>query len=211
MQIDKLYSYGIGKDISFEINFQKYWPIQTYLYDHTIDKLPMHKEEHLFSWKKEGVGPVATNELNTLANHIKENNDTNNNNLMLKMDVEGAEWFSLNAASDETLRQFKQIVLEFHFLTKPNKFASQETKLNVLRRLKNLFHIVHVHGNNFAEYYEDEDYLIPSVLEVTYLRKDHNIEISTTKYYYPIEGLDYANNWLKYDILLHKKPFAPST
>ena len=45
-------------------------------------------------FKKEGLGPDKTENCNTLENYIVQNGDKNKK-LILKMDVEGAEWDAL--------------------------------------------------------------------------------------------------------------------
>ena len=206
-QIDKLYSYGISHDIGFEVDFVNHWPVKSYLYDHTIDGLPEHDKQNLLFWKKEGIAATKTVNLNSLTSHIEENGDKNNQNLMLKMDVEGAEWLSLLATKDEVLLQFKQIVIEIHGLTITHQLYSE--KLAVLKKLHELFYVVHIHGNNLGAVYENDVYLIPNVMEITYLRKDANIKTSQLTQTYPIQNLDYSNRFQGSDIQFNKPPFAP--
>jgi hypothetical protein len=63
--------------------------------------------------------------------------------IVVKMDVEGAEWKSLAAASDATLARIDQLVIELHGVDDPAYLA-------LLRRLKRHFHVAHVHFNNYA-------------------------------------------------------------
>lgn len=63
--------------------------------------------------------------------------------LVVKMDVEGAEWDSLLSASDETLDRFDQLAIELHYMNEPRH-------IEVVKRLKQFFHIAHLHFNNHA-------------------------------------------------------------
>lgn len=63
--------------------------------------------------------------------------------LVVKMDVEGAEWDTLAGLSDETLARIDQLVVEFHKV-------EDERFIDQFRRLKRHFHIVNVHYNNFS-------------------------------------------------------------
>lgn len=63
--------------------------------------------------------------------------------IVLKMDVEGAEWDSLMKISDEVLEQIDQMAVEFHK-------TGNEKYLRVIERLKRFFFIGDVHFNNFA-------------------------------------------------------------
>jgi hypothetical protein len=63
--------------------------------------------------------------------------------VVLKMDVEGAEWDSLLSTSDEVLRGIDQLAIEMH--------GVDEAKyLLLVRKLKEHFHVAHLHFNNFA-------------------------------------------------------------
>jgi hypothetical protein len=61
--------------------------------------------------------------------------------LVLKMDVEGAEWDALSYVPDSLLQNINQLTVEFHGVDDP-KYAA------VVRRLKQFFVIGHVHFNN---------------------------------------------------------------
>ena len=63
--------------------------------------------------------------------------------LVMKIDVEGAEWDSFLAVPDDTLDQIDQLTVEFHGMP-------EEKHLAVVQRLKQFFHVVHLHFNNFA-------------------------------------------------------------
>lgn len=63
--------------------------------------------------------------------------------IVVKMDVEGAEWASLAAASEATLARIDQLVIELHGVEDPAYLA-------LVRRLKQYFHVAHVHFNNYA-------------------------------------------------------------
>ncbi len=89
---DALYSYGIGSDMRFESHLVRENPIPAYLYDHTIGGLPEENASSLITWKREGIGPRCTADLNSLQGHVAENGHAEKKNLLLKMDVEGAEW-----------------------------------------------------------------------------------------------------------------------
>ena len=64
-------------------------------------------------------------------------------NLLVKIDIEGAEWDSLMATPDAVLDRISQMPMELHG-TDERKF------LEVVRRLKRQFYLVNVHFNNFS-------------------------------------------------------------
>jgi hypothetical protein len=63
--------------------------------------------------------------------------------LVVKMDVEAAEWDVILDASDETLDQIDQLAIELHFV-------HEERYAAAIRRLKEFFHLAHLHINNFS-------------------------------------------------------------
>ena len=46
---------------------------------------------------------------------IKENGHSNEQNMILKKDIEKQEWESLIDLNEKTLNQFKHIAIEYHF------------------------------------------------------------------------------------------------
>ncbi len=62
---EKLYSYGINKDIGFETDFLSKWKIPAYLYDHTINTLPVQPSLQIVKWYKEGIAPFKSSQLGT--------------------------------------------------------------------------------------------------------------------------------------------------
>ena len=202
-----LYSYGIGGNMRFESHFVRENPIPAYLYDHTISGLPEENPSSLITWKQEGIGPRRTADLNSLQGHVAENGDAEKENLLLKMDVEGAEWLSLLETPDDVMGRFKQVVIELHGLgTRPGD--AYENQVKVLRKLNKTFHLVHVHGNNHSNLRVVGNYMVPQVLEVTYVRKSDFVAVASTTQY-PMPRLDFPNLWGRNDIILDFYPFAP--
>jgi hypothetical protein len=78
----------------------------------------------------------------TLASHLLRNGDEGKR-VVVKMDVEGAEWDSLLFAPDEVLERIDQLVLELHGVDNV-KYAA------AVQRLNRFFHVANVHFNNFV-------------------------------------------------------------
>lgn len=96
-----------------------------------------------------------------------------NQNLGLQMDIEGAEWEVFMRTPRESLRQFRFIVAEFHGFDWSPFLWDFATKIRpVFRRLMRDFSVVHVHANNCCRAVTVGDLLIPSVIEVSFVRRD---------------------------------------
>ena len=145
------YSYGIagydqwGCDISTALKI----PVHQYdCFDTTRPACPGGTA--LFH--PECVGDAAKTEqghmFDTLTNHVAGNGDTSKQ-IVLKIDVEGAEWNTLLSAPDEMLERIDQMAVEFHWLQDGSTgWLHDEKYLSVVKRLKEFFEIAHVHFNN---------------------------------------------------------------
>ena len=78
----------------------------------------------------------------TLAGQFAKNGDAARP-LVMKMDVEGAEWDSFLLAPDRVFEHIDQMDVEFHHVD-DQKFVA------TMQRLKEFFDIAHVHYNNFS-------------------------------------------------------------
>jgi hypothetical protein len=92
--------------------------------------------------------------------------------LILQMDIEGAEYRVISATTVETLSRFRIIVVEFHELSNLfTKFGFREIS-NTLRKLLLTHRVVHIHPNNFGEVTVRAHLSVPSLMEFTFYRKD---------------------------------------
>lgn len=194
--IQKVYSIGIDHEISWDMEIAKRG-IPCYMYDPFIDSLT---ESHpLFHWKKQGVcGPENDNpQFSTLEALLKHNMHIGHKDLILKMDIEGAEWDILKHMTPEILEHFSQIILELHDL------HNLELSDTITRSLQNLLlthQPVHLHGNNFMPSLHINELVLPRVLEILYIRKsDH--EFISSSHFYP-RKIEAPNNPNRNDIIL---------
>jgi hypothetical protein len=172
-QIDVLYSYGISTNIEFETEFCHRYNCRAHLYDHTINSLPATVPH--FTFHKEGIGHQNTEELKTFYHHLQFNTDQESN-VFLKMDVEGAEFASLLEIPDETLKRIPQIVIELHRIDQIDSEEDFNKKYLFLKKMSKLFHVYHVHYNNYDHTVVKCGYRIPQTIEVTYVNKGITLE-----------------------------------
>lgn len=78
----------------------------------------------------------------TLENQVSRNGDAGKH-LVLKIDVEGAEWDAFMNAPHDLLERIDQIAVEFHGY-------NQRRFLRAIRKLKKFFHVAHLHWNNHS-------------------------------------------------------------
>lgn len=99
--------------------------------------------------------------------------------LILQMDIEGAEWEVLGSMTDETLLRFRHLVIEFHDMEFLWSKGSMH-RHSILKRLTGTHHVVHVHANNCCGLYKREGIDIPRVIEISFLRKDRDFRNERT-------------------------------
>lgn len=160
------YSFGINHDVSWDDDLADRG-YDVFMYDHTIKKLPIERKE--FHFFPKGIADMApTNELDDLDSFMQNNGHMEKKNMILKMDVEGAEWGFLDRVSSETLQKFDQIILEIHKLF--DKGLKSEI-ISGLNKINTTHGVVHVHANNYAWIFEKEQMRIADTLEVTWVNK----------------------------------------
>lgn len=144
------YSFGISNNIQFDKALADKG-IDVFMYDHTINSLPYQNPK--FHWKKLGLCGKKTfkTNLKNLENLIKENGHTNEENMILKMDIEKWEWESLIDVNEETLNQFKYIAIEYHFVDEKT-VQNEYLYYNVLKKISKTHQPFYVRCNNDRGY-----------------------------------------------------------
>lgn len=134
---DILISGGISGDISFEEQFLNKYDITCEAFDGSISKLP--KSNNKISFNKLYIGDINNDNYTNLHDIIDKHN-----NIFLKMDIEGGEFPFFHSLNSTHMNRLKQIVLEIHFPTTPNRWK-------ILDKLAETHYLIHIHGNNFQK------------------------------------------------------------
>ena len=143
--LDAGYSYGVGSndDWGCEVSRRYHVPVQQY---DCFDPARPTCDGGTFVFHHECVGDrtgySGSRFFDTLQNQIRRNGDTGRR-LIIKMDIEGAEWDSLLAAPDDLLASIPQITMEMHGFDDPKI-------VEALRKLKRNFYLVNLHFNNWS-------------------------------------------------------------
>lgn len=194
------YSFGISDDVSWDSDIANRG-IDVFMYDHTINGLPTKsKHFHFFKTGITGISKENSN-LKTIEEIIIANGHKDNNNLILKCDIEGAEWEAFAETPSEIMSQFKQIVVEFHGVNDVFNDAKFNTVCYVLDKLNETHQVVHVHCNNYGSFDIIGGVPMPNTYEVTYLIKEGNTFKHNTQAF-TIKDLDRPNNPSKADYYL---------
>lgn len=162
-----LVSIGIGDNNDADLTLAERG-LRVHAWDHTIGNLP--RDHALITFHRIGVGATDATNIRTLTSITDMSFGEDINNLLLLMDVEGHEWEVLSAVSDTTLNRYSMLGLEFHNLG--DALLLESVVLDVLERLRRHFTPVVVHPNNHGTLWASEGFVLPDMLEVTYVRSD---------------------------------------
>jgi hypothetical protein len=139
------YSYGVGPndDWGCQISSTHRVPVHQYdCFDPARPACPtgtfVFHDECIAERREKAFGRL----FDTLTSQIARNGDTGKR-LIVKIDVEGAEWDALMATPDEVLATIDQLPMELHGVNEA-KFVE------VVRKLKRNFYLVNLHFNNFS-------------------------------------------------------------
>jgi mannosyltransferase OCH1-like enzyme len=198
----QLFSYGISNDISFDEHYIEMTKFQkkAFGFDHTIEGIKTLYGDH-FTHFREGLSALETPQTNNFLIHFEKHG--NQSEVLLKIDVEGAEYeYFENTDCFFLSKVAKCIVIEFHWLSDS---AYRNRFFNIVKELNKYYRICHVHGNNYDTVftYREGNFscTMPNVIELTFLAKDIcQNEINETESF-PTE-LDRPNNPQKPDISL---------
>jgi hypothetical protein len=162
------YSFGVGFDVSWDADMADRGAT-IFQYDHTVER-PCQQHAS-FHFCRLAIAATDGSTMRTIQTLLEENEHASETDMILKIDIEGAEWDVFDQASAHTLSHFKQIVCEFHGLTGVRDPRWCERAERVLLRLASTHAPVHVHANNFGAFNILLGVPIPDVLEVTYARR----------------------------------------
>jgi len=168
--IEACFSPGVGPVSCFEQGMLDRG-IRTFQIDASVEQSPLTDPRNVFERKYLGIESEG--------DHITLDDWVNaklpgSADLLLQMDIEGHEWLALAQVSTQTLKRFRIIVLEVHFLDRVfDKFGPLVIE-PVLARLSRHFDVVHLHANNYATPIRSRELTVPPVVEITLLRKDRS-------------------------------------
>jgi hypothetical protein len=193
-------SAGIADEESFSRDFLNNHIIpkeNCYGFDGSINDYPYAYTRNITFFKK-NIGQLNDSNHANLYDLIHKYD-----NIFLKMDIEGGEYPWLMGLSDDQLRKFKQLVIEFHGITDDTWGCDHAVKVSCLEKLARTHYVIHAHGNNHSHTVDG----IPTVLELTYINKKWLDTPRLNTQFFPT-SLDFPNNSDVADLKLNFYPFV---
>jgi hypothetical protein len=173
--------------------------IVSFLADYSVENPPLALEGCHFL--KKFVGAYNNDQFITLEKWVAESLPPGfREDMILQMDIEGAEYETLLATPISVLERFRILVIEFHHFHNLDNKEYYNLVNATIEKINEYFEPVHLHINNYEGVTNVNGVLMPSVIEMTYLRKDRvkgNKKLSVLPH-----QLDQPNNPAREDVAL---------
>ena len=99
-------------------------------------------------------------------------NEPGGQDLLLQMDIEGAEYDVISTAAEGVLSRFRIILLEFHDFENVFDRGRFDSFCKTINKLNETHILCHLHSNNTKPYYTFENTLVAPVFEASFIRRD---------------------------------------
>ena len=180
--ISKALSLGIGFDVAWDLAIAER-SIPVLQFDHSIETVPISHKLCKFARQRIVAGPASNASEISIPDILREHKIGSAEDLLLKIDIEGAEWEIFFTIDDRILGQFRQIIGEFHAFYRIGQTAWRRRMLRAFEKLTKTHCVVHVHANNYGKLVHIGDVTLPEVLEITFVRrKDYHIRESNEQF-----------------------------
>jgi hypothetical protein len=166
--ITACFSPGVADTASFEIDLCKRG-IGSHLADASVDGAPPKFTP--LSFTKKYLGGYNSDEYMTLASWMYERRAFMGD-YILQMDIEGGEYTTLLCTPPDVLRKFRIIAVEIHNAQTWFTPLAWPVVTTFFEKLLEDFYVVHNHPNNNCPFIDADGVLLPTVFELTLLRKD---------------------------------------
>jgi len=163
------FSPGVGDISAFEEDCARRG-MRVYLADGSVTAPAVANTS--FEFIAKNIGLVDTGAVMTMDTWMSTVSPSESSDLIMQMDIEGAEWLALANISIERLRRFRVIIVELHDVDSLLHDRFFALRAPVLHRLLDEFVCVHLHPNNCCGSKTRKGVTLPCVLEITLLRKD---------------------------------------
>jgi len=159
---------GVSTNVEFEVDVANANPkIKMGLFDHTIEQAPDHTPANAV-WHKLGLGSEAN--CIPLEKAAELSGAGPNDKLIVKFDIEGAEWELIESTPDAFWDRVTVLITELHGFDQRETWERYRTLLGKLDR-----HLltVHVHANNWARtiFLKNEGVEFPITIETTHINR----------------------------------------
>lgn len=195
------FSPGVSDTADFEHELSTKYGVTSFMADASVTGPPFDDENFFFIPKF--LGNRSAGEFITLSDWVESSlGSTSSDEMILQMDIEGAEYDVLTFESRTTLSQFKIMVIEFHYLDKMFEKQFLRTLTSIFEKIYLDFTICHVHPNNCCGMVSRDGITVPRVAEMTFVRKSLVAELTSSAGVTLPHRLDQKNIDQKPDVVM---------
>lgn len=167
--VEACFSPGVADTATFESQLVERG-IKSYLADFSVEEAPISNE--MISFEKKFLGDTDGEIYMRLETWVQSKVGNTQNDLLLQMDIEGAEFHVILDTPSSILNRFRMIIVEFHGM---DRLFDQSGFLFINQAFQKLlkdFTVCHIHPNNVDPVWKHGPFGVPRTLEFTFLRKD---------------------------------------
>lgn len=174
--IEACFSPGVNNFKHFEDYLSNTYGIKSHMCDYSsdVEKLATPLIASMQTFEKLWLEPRTSEDSISLHDWVNKR-APGDGDLLLQIDIEGAEYRNIIECDEKTLSRFKVIVIELHEM---NDLLDEDVVREVFypffQKLNNIFTCIHAHPNNCCGdlALPNRGIRIPRVLELTLLRND---------------------------------------
>jgi hypothetical protein len=170
------FSPGVSNRKDFEDELADRYGIQSFLCDYSSDvsQFATPLKEGLQHFDKKWLDIDGSPDSVSLAGWVNQYSPDSSQDLLLQMDIEGAEYRNLQDAPTQLMRRFRIIVLELHDVFEMLDGRFEQRIKPLLLKLDETHVVIHIHPNNASgeRFVDGTEINLSNVLELTLLRRD---------------------------------------
>jgi hypothetical protein len=199
-EIDACFSPGTSHEIGFEKELAESYNIDSYMCDASVDPESLDLSDSHYHFEPKWLGSFNDEGTQSLEHWVKNSSHSDANNLLLQMDIEGAEYSTILATPPSIIKKFRIVVIELHGLERlSNSRFLTKTFMPTMAKLLAYFDCVHAHANNCCGTSHLAGVDVPKVIELSFYRKECNVGPKQASIPHP---LDIINDPWKPPLLL---------
>lgn len=197
------FSLGVGDNVDWDIAVAERG-ITVHQFDHTVQAPPRTHARCHFHQRR--ISATKQPDSETLASIFEYAASLEPASAILKIDIENAEWEAFATVDPDVLDRFSQILCEFHLFEHFHDDAHYALALAAVANLRRSFDVVHVHGNNFADWTFIDGRPLPFVIEVALVNRRRARTVPNETETFPTR-LDRPNDYSRADYFLERYTF----
>lgn len=170
--VGALISPGVSQQCGFDLEIANRG-IQVYMADFSVDTPPVKHPN--FNFVKKYLDTYSSDESITLDAMLQPTPlYSSGTDLIMQMDIEGAEYRLLHSIKECLLKRFRIIIIEFHNLHQLYWRFQFDFIRSAFEKILQGHNVVHIHPNNCHQPVRRGKFYIPPVMEFTFYRRDRD-------------------------------------